>query len=80
MNKDEVCILIPTLNEGKTIGGLIREFMSMGYHNIIVIDGRSTDNTIRTAEEEGAKVVIQSGSGKGQAVKQAFQLITSKYV
>ncbi len=78
-NKDEVCILIPTLNEGKTIGGLVKEFKSLGYSNILVIDGHSTDSTVKTAEKEGAKVVIQSGTGKGQAVKQAFQLITSKY-
>ncbi len=80
MNKDDVCILIPTLNEGKTIGELIREFKSLGYSNILIIDGHSTDNTIKNARNAGAKVIIQSGTGKGQAVSQAFQLITSKYV
>ncbi len=80
MNKDEVCILIPTLNEGKTIGGLVREFKSMGYSNVLVIDGHSTDDTVEKAQNEGAEVVLQSGTGKGQAVSQAFQLITSKYV
>ncbi len=80
MNKDEVCILIPTLNEGKTIGGLVREFKSLGYQDILVIDGHSSDDTVKNAENAGAKVIIQSGKGKGQAVSQAFQLITSKYV
>ncbi|NJD76536.1 MAG: S-layer glycoprotein N-glycosyltransferase AglJ [Candidatus Methanoperedens sp.] len=80
MNKDEVCILIPTLNEGKTIGGLVSEFKSLGYRDILVIDGHSTDDTVKNAENAGAKVIIQSGKGKGQAVSQAFQLITSKYV
>ena len=80
MNKDDVCILIPTLNEGKTIGGLVNEFRSMGFSDILVIDGHSTDNTVKNAESAGARVVMQSGKGKGQAVSQAFQLITSNYV
>ncbi len=80
MNKDDVCVLIPTLNEGRTIGGLVKEFRSMGFTDILVIDGHSTDNTIKNAECAGARVVMQSGKGKGQAVSQAFQLITSNYV
>jgi len=80
MNKEDVCILIPTLNEGKTIGGIVSEFKSMGFSNILVIDGHSKDNTVKIAEKAGAKVVLQSGKGKGQAVTQAFQVIDNKYV
>jgi dolichol-phosphate mannosyltransferase len=80
MNKEDVCILIPTLNEGKTIGGLVSEFRSMGFSNILVIDGHSKDDTVKKAEKEGANVILQSGKGKGQAVTQAFQVINSKYV
>ncbi|MDP2844541.1 MAG: S-layer glycoprotein N-glycosyltransferase AglJ [Candidatus Methanoperedens sp.] len=80
MNKDEVCILIPTLNEGKTIGGMVQEFKSMGFSDILVIDGNSTDDTVKKAQNAGAKVVMQSGTGKGQAVSQAFSIIQNKYV
>lgn len=80
MNKDEVCILIPTLNEGKTIGGMVQEFKSMGFSDILVIDGHSTDDTVKKAQNAGAKVVLQSGTGKGQAVNQAFSIIQNKYV
>ncbi|MDO9096789.1 MAG: S-layer glycoprotein N-glycosyltransferase AglJ [Candidatus Methanoperedens sp.] len=80
MNKDEVCILIPTLNEGKTIGGMVQEFKSMGFSDILVIDGNSTDDTVKNAQNAGAKVVMQSGTGKGQAVSQAFSIIQNKYV
>lgn len=80
MNKEDVCVLIPTLNERKSIGELIRGFKALGYSNILVIDGHSTDGTVKIAESEGAQVVIQSGKGKGQAVNQAFQVIKSKYV
>ncbi len=80
MNKEEACILIPTLNEEKTIEGIIKEFKSMGFSDILVIDGHSTDGTVEKAKNAGARVVIQSGTGKGQAVSQAFRLITGKYV
>jgi dolichol-phosphate mannosyltransferase len=80
MNKDEVCILIPTLNEGKTIAGLVREFKTMGYTDILVIDGHSTDDTASQAQNAGARVVLQSGKGKGQAINQAFHLLSSKYL
>jgi len=80
MNKDEVCILIPTLNEGKTIAGLVREFKAMGYTDILVIDGHSTDDTASQAQNAGARVVLQSGKGKGQAINQAFHLLSSKYL
>jgi glycosyltransferase (TIGR04182 family) len=59
---------------------MVREFKSMGYSNILVIDGHSTDGTVEKAQNEGAEVVTQSGTGKGQAVSQAFQIITTKYV
>lgn len=80
MNKEDVCILIPTLNEGKTIEVLVKEFKSLGFSDILVIDGHSTDDTVSKAQNAGARVVVQTGSGKGQAISQAFHLLTCKYV
>jgi len=80
MNKEDVSILIPTLNEGKTIAGLVEEFKSLGYADILVIDGHSTDDTVSKARNAGAKVVMQNGTGKGRAISQAFHLLSSKYV
>ena len=78
--KDEVCILIPTLNESLTIGNLVSEFRSLGYNHILVIDGKSTDNTATIAEEAGATVRTQSGKGKGNAIIEAFEVIEQPYV
>lgn len=72
--KENVCILIPTLNEAPTIGDMVHKFKSMGFSNILVIDGHSSDDTVKIAKEKGAKVVIQKGRGKGQAIQQAFDL------
>ncbi len=73
--KENVCILIPTLNEGKTIGDLVARFKKLGYGDILVIDGNSSDNTVSEAQAAGARVVTQDGKGKGTAVQQAFGLI-----
>ncbi len=75
----DVCILIPTLNEAKNIERLIVEFKEMGYENIFVIDGHSTDGTREIARSAGATVVIQQGKGKGSAIKEAFNYIESPY-
>lgn len=75
-----VCILIPTLNEAESIGEVITEFKNLGFRNILVIDGHSTDATRDIAEREGARVVVQQGKGKGRAVRQAFDLIADDVV
>lgn len=80
MTNDNVCILLPVLNEEATIGQVIRDFRSEGFDNILVIDGNSKDRTREIAEAEGARVVVQAGKGKGQAIKQAFELIVEDYV
>ena len=77
---DNVCILIPTLNEAETIGELIRAFKSDGFHNIFVIDGNSTDATREIAQREGARVELQQGKGKGSAVTQAFDLVEAEII
>jgi len=76
----DVCILIPTLNEEKSIGEVIDGFIKQGFTNIFVIDGNSTDRTREIAKSKGAKVVVQSGKGKGQAIIEAFHLIDSDVV
>lgn len=80
VNKDEVCILIPTLNEDLTIGEIVREFRELGYSHILVIDGNSTDNTVKISRESGANVSSQSGKGKGNAIIEAFAIIEQPYI
>jgi dolichol-phosphate mannosyltransferase len=77
---DVVCVLIPTYNEAETIGGVVDRFRAEGFEQILVIDGGSTDGTQEIARDEGAKVVQQSHSGKGQAVREAVGLIDQPYV
>lgn len=80
IERTDVCILIPTLNEGKTIEPLIQEFQKMGFTRIFVIDGKSTDGTVEAAERAGAQVEIQVGRGKGSAIIEAFSMIREPYI
>ncbi|MDU9375450.1 hypothetical protein McpSp1_00220 [Methanocorpusculaceae archaeon Sp1] len=79
-SKDDVCVLIPTLNEKATVGLVIEELQSLGYHNILVVDGHSTDGTPDIARDLSATVMTQQGKGKGAAMIEAFSVITKPYV
>ncbi|MFT4890894.1 MAG: glycosyltransferase (TIGR04182 family) [Halobacteriales archaeon] len=84
VDRDDVCVLVPAYNEAETIGEVVRGFRDQGFDRVLVIDGRSTDDTRPLAEDAGAEVVVQSGSGrgsgKGQAVREALELIERPYV
>ncbi|NYT17249.1 MAG: S-layer glycoprotein N-glycosyltransferase AglJ [Methanomicrobiales archaeon] len=80
IEKDQVCVLIPTLNEAPTIGGLIMEFTSLGFRNVLVIDGHSSDGTRKIASQAGARVIEQKARGKGTAIIEAFELIEEPYI
>lgn len=72
---EDVCVLIPTLNEAATIGDVIDGFTDEGFEHVLVVDGDSDDGTVSVAREHGAEVVVQSGSGKGQAVREALAAV-----
>lgn len=74
-SRNDVCVLIPTLNEAETIGDVVSAFVDLGFSDVLVMDGESTDGTREIAETHGADVRIQSGSGKGQAVREALTLV-----
>ncbi|THE63276.1 S-layer glycoprotein N-glycosyltransferase AglJ [Salinadaptatus halalkaliphilus] len=80
ISAEEVCVLIPTLEEAATIGGVIDGFYAEGYSNVVVADGGSDDDTREIASERGAEVFVQSGDGKGQAVREALEYIEVPYV
>ncbi|WP_049910944.1 S-layer glycoprotein N-glycosyltransferase AglJ [Halorubrum coriense] len=70
---DDVCVLLPTMNEAETVARVVADFRDAGFENVLVIDGGSTDETRSIAREAGARVVEQSGRGKGQAVREAVR-------
>jgi glycosyltransferase involved in cell wall biosynthesis len=78
--KENVTVVIPTLNEAGAISEVIEEVKAEGYHNILVVDGYSTDRTDRIASGNGAKLVYQHGIGKGGGVKTALESVKTPYV
>ena len=77
----EVCIILPALNEERTIGRVIRRIpietlRVLGYASrILVVDGHSVDATLAIARARGAEVVRQDGRGKGNALRQVVELL-----
>ena len=76
----DVCVLLPTLNEAETIGEVVESFREQGFDRILVVDGNSTDGTRDIASERGAEVIVQSGTGKGQAVREGVANVDRPYV
>jgi len=72
-------VVLPTFNEEQAIGLVIDELKQNGYSNILVVDGRSKDNTAAIALEKGARVILQHGSGKRDALENAFRSVKTKY-
>ena len=79
-DRADVCVLLPTLNEAETIGDVVDGFRAEGFENVLVVDGDSNDDTRSVAENHGARVMVQSGRGKGQAVREAIEAIEAPYV
>ena len=68
MQNARVSVIIPAKNEEPTIRDIIRGAKKYAYE-VLVIDGNSQDDTKKIAEEEGAKVIQDSGTGKGKAIR-----------
>jgi len=78
--RTDVSVLLPTLDEAETIGWVVEGFREQGYEDILVVDGGSSDGTRRIAEEAGARVIVQSGMGKGQAVREGVRSVEAPVV
>ena len=69
----KISIIIPTLNEARSIGQTVRFLLRHGgaqVYEVIISDGGSKDATCQLAEEAGAKVI--HSPGKGRALQMNF--------
>ena len=80
IGKDSVTIVLPTLNEADAIGRVIEELRQTGFHNILVVDGYSTDGTVKTAKSNGCVVVKQHSIGKCGAIETAIENVKTAYM
>lgn len=85
MNKTQkkvtVSVVIPTLNEAKNLPYILTELPDI-VSEVILVDGRSTDNTIQVAKalRPDIHVVLQSGKGKGNALTEGFAASTGEII
>lgn len=65
-----ITVLIPTLNEGKNMELVLPKIPSF-VSEVLVVDGHSTDDTVKSVKEcmPEAKVIYQPGKGKGDALR-----------
>ena len=85
MDKLELTILMPCLNEQQTVArcvGLARQFLSESgvCGEVLVADNGSTDNSAALAEEAGARVVNVSERGYGNALIGGIKAAYGKYI
>ena len=72
-------MVIATLNEEEGIGPTIEELQKqLDNPYLVIVDGNSVDRTIEIAKNMGADVLLQEGKGKGDAMFQGFQNLSSK--
>lgn len=84
LSKKLVSVIIPTYNEGKTIGKIIREVKDLNGQfpiEVIVIDAHSSDKTVEIAKKEGVKIIVRDKKyGKGTDFWLASQKAKGDYV
>lgn len=66
-----VAVVIMARNEVRTIGEIAADARRFA-HEVVVMDGRSSDGTAAAARAAGARVVADEGRGKGAALRQAL--------
>lgn len=76
-----VSVVIPTLNEASNL----REFLPClpsWLHEVIIVDGRSTDDTIAVAQRANpdVKIVLEERPGKGAALRRGFAAATGDII
>jgi glycosyltransferase involved in cell wall biosynthesis len=76
-----VSAVIPTLNEAENLPYVVAR-LPEGLHEVIIVDGRSTDDTVAVARRlrPNARVLTQAGHGKGNALATGFAACTGEIV
>jgi glycosyltransferase involved in cell wall biosynthesis len=74
-NAEKVIVVIPTLNEEVGIGLVLDNLeRALHYYNydVLIVDGRSSDSTVKIAKDKGATIIFQRSKGYGDALRTGF--------
>ncbi|HLZ56814.1 MAG TPA: glycosyltransferase family 2 protein [Ktedonosporobacter sp.] len=80
-NQPLISVVIPAMNEEHNLPHVL-PFIPLTVHEVILVDGNSTDNTITAAQElwPSIRIVKQAGKGKGAALRQGFEASTGDII
>jgi len=73
----KVTVVIPAKNEAETLAKVIEDVRRYA-DDLLVVDGHSADRTAEVARAAGARVVLDGGKGKGDAVRTAMREATGE--
>lgn len=63
---DDVCVLLPTMDEVETVARVVEAFRNAGLDGVLVIDGGSTDGTQEAARERARESSSNPAGGRGR--------------
>ncbi len=80
-NRVKVSVIIPALNEAENLPIILPRIPDW-VHEVILVDGHSTDGTTSVARQyrPDVKIVAQRGPGKGSALRTGFEEATGEII
>lgn len=76
-----ISVIIPALNEANTISSVVKFCKTHPLVNeVIVVDDKSTDDTVLLAKQAGAIVIISQKRGKGISMKEGIEVSTNEII
>lgn len=80
-NPPRISVIIPTLNEAENLPHVL-PYLPEWVDEVLLVDGRSKDNTVEVARQliPSVKIIEQTGRGKGNALKEGFSAATGDII
>jgi glycosyltransferase involved in cell wall biosynthesis len=79
--RPRVSVVIPTLNEARNVAWVLERLPEL-VDEVVLVDGRSTDDTIAVARaaRPDIRVVLETQPGKGAALRAGFAAARGDYI
>jgi glucosyl-3-phosphoglycerate synthase len=76
-----ITVVIPALNEEKTVGKVVRLAKESAHvTEVVVVDDKSMDNTVEEARKEGAVIITSTKLGKGTSMKDGVSVAKNEII